>query len=126
MSNTCKSCGCDLIYDTYGICPNLVPTRGRIYECNMVSADALANAISLADAMKHMEVARLNLDTRSFTSEIRKLLERAMRLLNDLEKRGSLRPGDPICNTSCPCCGAELSVQAGDDPGEVGCVGVKK
>ncbi|MCK9358067.1 MAG: hypothetical protein M0R22_13130 [Dehalococcoidia bacterium] len=32
-------------------------------------------------------------------------------------------PGEVIAEVHCPCCGASLSVQYGDDPGEIGVVG---
>lgn len=34
-------------------------------------------------------------------------------------------PGTPIAKCSCPCCGAHLEVEHGDDPGQVGVVGTE-
>ncbi len=33
-------------------------------------------------------------------------------------------PGDPIAKVGCPCCGADLRIEHGDEPGEVCVVGV--
>lgn len=34
-----------------------------------------------------------------------------------------VQPGDPIASCSCPCCGASLTIEHGDDEGEVSVVG---
>ena len=34
-----------------------------------------------------------------------------------------VEPGEPICEITCPCCGASLDVTHGDDSGEVSVVG---
>ena len=44
-------------------------------------------------------------------------------LTEEAEQHTEPLPGDVIVETDCPCCGAELSVQHGDDPGEIGCYG---
>jgi len=35
-------------------------------------------------------------------------------------------PGETICKTSCPCCGADLEVMHGEDEGEIGVLGRQK
>ena len=46
-------------------------------------------------------------------------LTRAMRrALSALEQP---EPGTPILTTDCPCCGAELEIEHGDEPGEIRC-----
>ena len=48
-------------------------------------------------------------------------LTRAMRrALAALEQP---EPGTPILTTDCPCCGAELEIEHGDEPGDIGVVG---
>ena len=39
---------------------------------------------------------------------------------------GSIQPGDKICDTACPCCGARLKITHGGDPGEIAVVGGAK
>ena len=35
-------------------------------------------------------------------------------------------PGDPICEATCPCCGASLRIEHGDDPEEISVIGEKR
>jgi hypothetical protein len=45
--------------------------------------------------------------------------------MNETEEHGpdAHEPGEPICKTSCPCCGSSLGITYGDDPGEISVIG---
>lgn len=35
-------------------------------------------------------------------------------------------PGEPIVKVDCPCCGAALEIEHGDEPGEIAVIGTEK
>jgi hypothetical protein len=43
-----------------------------------------------------------------------------------IDHPNEIEPGTPILHTACPCCGAQLDIEAGDDEGEIAVVGTQQ
>lgn len=82
--------------------------------------------VAARDELRELRVANAQLTAalRDMLSTVRaptkagvEAMQRAKQTLEQPE------PGTPILTTDCPCCGAELEIEHGDEPGEIGVVG---
>jgi len=60
----------------------------------------------------------------ALVSEYEAALRNTIAKFNAIIHGHEIEPGEPICKVTCPCCGANLEIEHGDDEGELAVVGI--
>lgn len=101
----------------YALDRQLVAAHDELRELRVASAQLTA---ALRDLHSTVDDAMCVSVAGKGSSQKAKLTSAMRRALAALEQP---EPGTPILTTDCPCCGAELEIEHGDEPGDIGVVG---